>query len=164
MEYLGGFAQLIRSNLNASTSATISLFEEHRILHNYLKLERLRLNNSFEFEISLPYQKDASDIMIPPMLIQPFVENAVIHGMRNGIKDGLIKIVFSLDESRLNVRITDNGDSKLPPVNIAGHKSVGVDITRKRLNYINQSDTSIEDLIIDHTSSGTIVTLSIILD
>jgi len=164
MEYLGGFAQLIRSNLNASTSATISLFEEHRILHNYLKLERLRLNNSFEFEISLPYQKDASDIMIPPMLIQPFVENAVIHGMRNGIKDGLIKIVFSLDESRLNVRITDNGDSKLPPVNIAGHKSVGVDITRKRLNYINQSDTSIEDLIIDHTSSGTIVTLSILLD
>ena len=164
MEYLGGFAQLIRSNLNASTSVTISLFEEHRILHNYLKLERLRLNNSFEFEISLPYQKDASDIMIPPMLIQPFVENAVIHGMRNGIKKGLIKIVFSLSEARLNVTISDNGDTKLPPVNIDGHKSVGVDITRKRLNYINQSDTSIEDLIIDHTSSGTIVTLSILLD
>jgi|GEM_PF-5915783 len=102
--------------------------------------------------------------MIPPMLIQPFVENAVIHGMRNGIKDGFIKISFVLDKALLNVTITDNGDSKLPPVNIAGHKSVGVDITRKRLNYINQSDTGIDDLTINHTPSGTIVSLSILLD
>lgn len=164
MEYLGGFAQLIRSNLNASTSSKISLAEEHRILHNYLKLERLRLNKSFEYEITLPSHKDPHDIMIPPMLIQPFVENAVIHGMRNGIKNGKIEIEFNLNGSTLNVEVSDNGDSSLPPINISGHKSVGVDITRKRLNYINQSDQNIDSLSINHTSSGTTVNLSIQLD
>ena len=164
MEYLGGFAKLIRANLNASTSAKISLTEEHIILKNYLKLERLRLSDSFEYDIELPQNKNADDIMIPPMLIQPFVENAVIHGMRNGIKDGRILITFNIEGPILHVKVTDNGDSSLSPVHIPDHKSVGVDITRKRLNYINGSNQNIKTLSIDHTSLGTIVNLSILLE
>lgn len=164
MEYLGGFAKLIRANLNASTSAKISLTEEHIILKNYLKLERLRLSDSFEYDIELPQDKSADDIMIPPMLIQPFVENAVIHGMRNGIKDGWIRISFNIEGSILNVKVIDNGDSSLSSVHIPEHKSVGVDITRKRLNYINRSNQNIKSLNIDHTALGTIVNLSILLE
>ncbi|MFT6334314.1 MAG: ligand-binding sensor domain-containing protein [Halioglobus sp.] len=164
MEYLGGFAQLIRSNLNASISDKISLDEECRILSNYLKLERLRLNNSFEYEISLPTNKDAYDIKLPPMLIQPFVENAVIHGMKNGTKNGSIKIKFNLKASKLHVEITDNGKVQDAETKRTGHKSVGIEITRKRLNFINKSHKSIDHLSINHTHSGTIVKLSILVD
>ena len=160
MDYLGQFAQLIRSNLNASIEPVISLSEEIRILENYLSLEQLRLGHKFEYDISVAEDMAIHKIQIPPMLIQPFVENAVIHGMKNIQENGLIKINFSKDENELSVSITDNG-TKGSTLSAAGHKSVGIDITKKRLAHINKSASESLDVDIKHTNSGTIILLKI---
>ncbi len=161
MDYLGRFAQLIRSNLNASVESYISLFEEIRILENYLKLEQLRLDGRFSFAITCDSGIDEQDVSIPPMLIQPFVENAVIHGMAGITENGLIKVNFSRIENRLLVSIEDNGNPKEQDARPATHKSLGVNITKQRLEHINRRDMDQVGVTIDHRSQGTLVSLSI---
>ncbi len=136
MEYLGSFAQLIRSNLNASIERYIALDEEIKILKNYIKLEQLRLNDVFQFVINGLDDFEDEDVFIPPMLIQPFVENAIIHGMHGKEKEGVIQIDFSINDSFLFVNVHDNGDKITRPKK-SNHKSVGVAITQKRLAHIN---------------------------
>ena len=161
MEYLGSFARLIRANLNASLSKLISIEEEVRILENYLKLEKLRLNDAFEYTISQSSEVSATDIFIPPMLIQPFVENAVIHGMHNKNKEGKILIEFKLEGDNLLVSVNDNGDPSKKNPSPLKHKSVGVAITTKRLEHINNSSSDTFNVNIDHTPEGTQVSIRI---
>jgi len=162
MEYLGSFAQLIRSNLNASIESQISLSEEVRILENYLKLEQLRLEHRFEYSINIESAIDREALQLPPMLIQPFVENAVIHGMKNIISHGIIGLTFTLKNDQLHVTVKDNG-GKLHKPKSNEHKSVGIDITKKRLAHINQTSRSQVNVDIQHTNEGTTVNLSISL-
>ncbi len=161
MDYLGRFAQLIRSNLNASVESHISLFEDIRILENYLKLEQLRLDGRFSFAITCDSGIDEQEVSIPPMLIQPFVENAVIHGMAGITENGLIKVNFSKIENRLLVSIEDNGNPKEQDARPATHKSLGVNITKQRLEHINRRDKDQVGVTIDHRYQGTLVSLSI---
>jgi len=164
MDYLGRFAQLIRSNLNASIEDKITLFEEISILENYLNLEQLRLDNRFQFKIHHTADIDIADIQIPPMLIQPFVENAVIHGMKNVKENGLIEVYFELQGSDLKVTIKDNGilgESKIATP--SGHKSVGVKITKKRLAHINQTPQEQVNVRRTTTEEGTKVLVTVAL-
>ncbi len=161
MDYLGKFAQLIRANLNASIEPKISLFDEIRILENYLSLEQLRLNKKFEFSIDCASDIDVYETYIPPMLIQPFAENAVIHGMRGVKEKGVISIKFSKINTGVAVSIVDNGQLMEQKERVKTHKSVGVDITKKRLAHINQSNADIVNVNIDHRVEGTIVSLTI---
>ncbi len=160
MEYLGGFAQLIRGNLNASLSKTLSLQNEIGILNNYIKLELLRLNNSFEYEIEVADDILTQDVFIPPMLIQPFVENAIIHGMHKKMEGGKINIAFTKDKDILKVSISDNGDGTQAPRR-PKHKSVGVTITKKRLAHINATQNEDFNMHIDKEGQGTRVNLRI---
>ena len=164
MDYLGRFAQLIRSNLNASMAEKISLHDEIRILENYLCLEQLRLNHKFQFTITPADDIDVHETLIPPMLIQPFVENAVIHGMRGVKKEGVIEVSFTQSKAALNVSITDNGqdDGQNIPKD-PNHKSVGVKITKKRLAHINQTSNDQVNVTLLKEASGTTVQLTIAL-
>lgn len=159
MEYLARFAKLIRGNLNASTENKITLDQEFQMLDNYLALEQLRYDNSFTYKIDLDPLLDVWETQIPPMLIQPFIENAVIHGMKTQKEGGFIELKFRKNQDdTLLVDIRDNG----PGINgqsESKHKSVGMKITNKRLAHIRRK---LDDNVSIYSSkSGTQVSFCI---
>ena len=138
-KYLAKFARLMRLILENSGEEYIPLSNEIFILENYLELEKLSLNQKFEFEIKVAENIDKEEIEIPPMLIQPFVENAVLHGIRPLKDKGFIKINFSSDDNILTCEIIDNGigrEQALKNKLKKAHKSSGIDVTKKRLEQI----------------------------
>lgn len=159
MEYLSMFAKLIRQSLTASTKNKITLSDEISMLINYLELEKLRFKNKFEFSIDLASSVVPEEIMLPPLLVQPYVENAVIHGMKNKEEDGLIDISFRItDANYLEIIVSDNGAAVLQP-KTKQHKSLGISITSQRLAYNNEiADKSLK-IIPVHTKKGTTVNI-----
>ncbi len=169
--FLSGFARLIRSTLQRSTNSSISLEEELLALEQYLKLEQLRFRNLFNYTIQVDPKLDTSDIQFPPMLLQPFVENAILHGLRPKGGAGEIKIKFSSEKEKLIVSIEDNGigfkqsqltKSKQQQV----HQSIGLDLARKRLDLFNggiKNAIHLQELInVNGQVKGTLATLCIV--
>ncbi len=107
--YLGNFARLTRSILEQSAEEFILLADEIDLLQNYLKLEQIRGKNNFTFSIEVDDDIDVEFIKIPPMLVQPFVENAIKHGLRNINYPGELFIGFKEFEDDLHVVVRDNG-------------------------------------------------------
>ncbi len=108
------------------------------MLKNYLELEKLRFKDAFDYAIEVDDSIDLFEVVLPPMLIQPYVENAVIHGMEAKESDGRIGISFHMEGGYLLVTITDNG----PGIHRTRqkhtlHKSVGMSLTRRRLELLN---------------------------
>jgi len=135
------------------------LEEEISMLNTYCELESLRFADRFNYDINVDDEIIASNIMIPSMLIQPFVENAIIHGMK-GNKDGFIQIQFKGGQSHIPVTILDNGkgfDSS--KINI--QKSLGMSITQKRLKFLTSSVGSEYDISVNSTEKGTSIHLNI---
>ena len=156
-QYLTTFASLVRDTLNASVDSVVSLEDEIRMLESYLALERLRFSYSFDYHINVSPDIDQYDTVLPPLLIQPFVENAILHGMKNQSRQGKIDISFTNDNKFLRVTIIDNGtgiqrneqpNSDHEEANKNhGYKSLGVGITKKRLSHLNSHSID-EDLTI----------------
>ncbi len=163
MEYLAKFAILIRGTLSASAEDLITLEQEIRILETYLDLEKLRFMDCFEYSINVDKNLDEQVVRIPPMLIQPFVENAIIHGMKDKEKNGLIHIDFSrVNNNQLEAVIYDNGLNREQGLNSPKlHKSYGMSITSKRLAYNNSIQNDDFSIIPSYTEAGTIVKLLI---
>ncbi len=100
------FAQLMRQTLESSFNDYVSIEEETKRLENYLSLEQLRFASAFQFSIELHC---SPELLIPSQLVQPFVENAVEHGLNNQ-KNGSLKLIFTpTDQDRLCIEIRDNG-------------------------------------------------------
>ena len=139
MDYLSKFAKLIRYNLNASLTSKTLISDEISHLTNYLSLEKLRFKDKFNFEITLDHNLENSETFIPPLLIQPIVENAIIHGMRNIQRGGNISINITKAMGTVQVTVKDNGTGieKLNEKNSI--KSYGMSITAKRLAFINNA-------------------------
>lgn len=161
VEYLSRFAQLVRHNLNASVQGKVSLGEELSLLDNYLALEQERFEHRFDYEISVDEALNQPFISFPPLLIQPYVENAIIHGLAQKEEQGKVEIHFSKDNGHLEVRIRDNGpgyDPAIPKPRSGQHKSVGMSITQKRLELLSehrQERVSISTLNVDGQETGT---------
>lgn len=162
--FLLKFAQLIRQTLNNSRVSYITIEAEIDTLRKYLELEQMRFKEKFTFTISVQLQPDQMLLGIPPMLIQPFVENAVLHGFKSMQSGGQINISFaSLSSNRLICVIQDNGIGR----NEAGkhqkesqHPSFGTKITAERLfayQQKNRDEFKIEiiDLIENEQAAGT---------
>jgi tetratricopeptide (TPR) repeat protein len=107
--YLNNFALLTRSILEHSAQEFVSVSDEINTLRNFIELEKMRLENSFDFEINYNEELELDFINIPPMLIQPFVENAIKHGFNNLDYKGLLQLKFEEKDSVLHIEITDNG-------------------------------------------------------
>ncbi|MCF8247778.1 MAG: histidine kinase [Saprospiraceae bacterium] len=137
MNYLGDFAQLVRGVLNASVMGKVSLQEELNLLENYLSLEQLRFDRRFDFEIKVTDGNELLDIAIPPLLIQPYVENAVLHGMAGKKCGGKVEVLFRKKENYLEVTVRDNGQGLASSGSPKTHKSVGMSVTRRRLEMLN---------------------------
>lgn len=153
-KYLTNFAQLIRKNLDTATSDhnTISLEEEIARLKLYLSLESMRFKDRFEYEITAD-DVDIESIMIPAMIMQPFIENSIIHGiLPNEEKKGLISIRMTVVDEMLEITIEDNGigvDQSISQKNQfdGDHRSQGMEITAKRIDLIGKvsnQDISLE--------------------
>ncbi|MES2132331.1 MAG: histidine kinase [Bacteroidota bacterium] len=171
-KYLEKFSSLIRYVLDNSKLAPISLKTEINALNIYMELEALRFK--FNYEIIIKDNAPIENIYIPSMLIQPYVENAIWHGLMHKKNIGKIKITFIINTTDLKCIIDDNGigrkrseEIKLNAGKIETHKSLGMSITKERLdiiNKINQSNlkVTITDKINDlGESTGTRVEIDI---
>jgi LytS/YehU family sensor histidine kinase len=168
LKYLSKFSKLMRLTLEYSKGSLIPIDKEIESLQNYLELEQLRFNNKFKFNIAAS-PKVEFNMGLPPLLIQPFVENAILHGLFPKEGDGNIDVAFDVNNGQLICTITDDGiglaESKLLKENsVTAHKSMAMEITRKRLE-IMESKTSkaaqidIEELDNINNKTGTRVTL-----
>ena len=141
--YLSQFARLIRQNLNAINAASINLEEEIDRLKNYLDLEKLRMENKFDYNIEVDQDVEADEVQIPSMIIQPFVENAIWHGIAALENKGQINIKFRMqDEKSVIVIIEDNGigmkRSAEYSITREKHLHLGMEMTRKRLDLLGK--------------------------
>lgn len=108
-EYIVKFSLLIRKTLNYATIDYITLKDEVGFLHNYIQLEQLRFENSFDYTIEVAQDLNISNTLLPPMMLQIYIENAIKHGVRSLKKGGLVKVLFESENDFLKCIIEDNG-------------------------------------------------------
>jgi streptogramin lyase len=144
VNYLAKFSHLMRMILANSTTPLISLKDELKSLAYYLDLEQLRFDNKFEYEIIKDSTIDESFIVIPPMLLQPYAENAIIHGFVNSPKPGRLKIILrGIAAGTLQCIIEDNGIGREKAIEIRSQSGIarkprGMLITQQRLEILNK--------------------------
>jgi tetratricopeptide (TPR) repeat protein len=132
--YLNNFASLTRNILEQSAQEFVSVSDEIETLRSYLELEKMRMEDHFEFEISYDKNMETDFISIPPMLIQPFVENAIKHGLKDINYRGLLELKFEDKGTVLHIEIIDNGVGiKNAELNKAKkHRSMSMNIFEQR--------------------------------
>ncbi|RPI19874.1 MAG: hypothetical protein EHM58_00345 [Ignavibacteriae bacterium] len=147
-DYISLMAKLFRKNLDLATERFIKLDEEIERLKLYLDIEKLRFGEKFSYDFLVCEQIDSSKILIPNMIIQPFVENAVIHGILPKSGSGYVNIAFDLENFEINhseykclvIRITDNGVgvAKSSKFRRPGHTSRAINIIKERLILLSR--------------------------
>ena len=167
--YLSKFARLIRQNFNALNTPMISLDEEVDRLKNYLELERLRMSEKFDYTIVMDESIESDEMLIPSMIIQPFVENAVWHGIANLEGQGVINIYINMiNEKSLEIKVSDTGIGIKNALKFSTksdhHLQLGMNITWKRLNLLSQkykvkTDVSFAENSPGSENPGVIVTI-----
>lgn len=171
-DYLTKFGRLIRLILQNSALEVIPLSSEIEALKLYVELEMVRLDDRFHFEIEVDDALETDFIEIPPLVIQPFVENAIWHGLLNREEPGgQLKVSISRNEEKLHCLIEDNGIGRKKAAEIGttsarSKRSMGLEITRKRLERMQNISASnvihITDLTDEHgNAKGTRVELEI---
>lgn len=173
INFISDFSTLMRGVLSNSMQNFISIKSETCWLKKYLELEKTRFSDKFKYTVLIDPQIDIEETLIPTMLLQPFVENAIIHGVGPLDKGGEIIISFQQVDDRIVCSVEDNGVGrnqarilgKLRTGNEA-HKSYGVSITRSKIELLNELENGIFDFqVIDKTDSegkpaGTIIQIS----
>jgi len=169
INYLSTFSKLIRSILTHSVTNKISLAEEIEMLNNYVELEMTRFENKFTFALQVDPEMDKDAIEIPSLLIQPYVENAILHGLYNKTGPGTLLIRIHEHDEAVIFEIEDDGIGreaamKLSEQNFPTHKSMGIQLTEERLKLINQQQHAaleIEDLVRENRACGTRVRIRV---
>ncbi|WP_353720682.1 histidine kinase [Dyadobacter sp. 676] len=178
-KYLNKFSKLFRMVLNNSDRNLVTVEEEKDVLELYLELEQMRFEQSFVYSIDIDDELEADDILLPSMLLQPYVENAIWHGLMH--KDGYreLKISFDrIDEEVFKCTIDDNGigrrksfEIKQKNAHTKRHKSKGLQIAKDRLDLIDRQGQHASVEIIDKydcndraTGTKVVIELSTSLD
>ena len=169
-EYLTKFSRLVRLILQNSQASLIPLESELESLELYLNLEALRFNYHFDYKISVPKDMDVSALQVPSLILQPYVENAIWHGLMHKEEKGRLDVEVSEENNHLYFKITDNGIGREKAVAMASksatkHKSMGLRITAHRIAILQNSETltspvTINDLVnSDGSAAGTEVVI-----
>jgi LytS/YehU family sensor histidine kinase len=170
INYLSTFSKLIRSILNQSVSNRIKLAEEVDMLKNYVHLEMTRFEAKFNFVLDVEDSVDLETIEIPSLLVQPYVENAILHGLYNKRSPGTLTVRVKEGVGSVVFEIEDDGVGRAEAMrvraqNFPSHKSMGIRLTEERLKLIKQQNNAaleIEDLEDENGEpSGTKVRISI---
>ena len=152
VKYLSKFAKLIRIILSNSEKPIVTINEDIEAIKLYLELEKMRFENKFDYSINIDSSIDGDYDEIPPMLIQPYLENAILHGINPKVNNGHIEISIKVVNQFIKISIRDDGIGRekskavqsLQPA--ARHKSLGMKITKDRvriLNTIHQSNLNV---------------------
>ncbi len=167
--YLNRFARLIRSVLDSSKNNLVSFHKDYETLKLFLELERFRCSDNFEYKLNADPELLNSDIKVPPLIIQPFVENAIHHGLINKEEDDRkLTVTISMEKEYIKYTITDNGVGRkkaalLKAMNKPEHIPYGIEISRKRVELHNHNGVHesifITDLEKDNLPAGTKVEL-----
>lgn len=136
-QYISRFAQLIRQNFDFTSKEKVPLCDDIDALENYLKTQQIRFENKFTYQIHLDPTIDAQTLEIPPMLLQPFVENAIEHGLKKVKKEGKIDIFIERKNTKIQFRIEDNGVGYFPKTDSKLHAT---QIIKKRLELLEMGD------------------------
>ncbi|HEX5654053.1 MAG TPA: histidine kinase, partial [Chitinophagaceae bacterium] len=171
-EYLTKFSRLVRMILQNSQSTLITLESELDSLRLYLELEALRFDNRFEYKISVSKDLDIDLLKVPPLIIQPYAENAIWHGLMHKEEKGHLEIDITQEGENLLFRIKDDGigrqqSAALTSKSATRHKSMGLKITADRIAMLQrsvsqQSPVVINDLVnADGSPAGTEVLIKI---
>ncbi|MEL6560250.1 MAG: histidine kinase [Bacteroidota bacterium] len=172
-KYLGKFADLMRIYLNHSRTDYISLSEEIAAIYLYLDLEKLRFQETLSYEVEVSEEVDSFLISIPSMLLQPYIENALKHGLLHKKDNRKLIIRFRMEGTDiLNCEVLDNGVGRNKSMEInrmrnPGHRSFASSATKRRLDLLNNNrkrdiTEEIEDLYdVDGNATGTRVNLHI---
>jgi len=145
INYLAKFAQLMRLILANSREQYVSVAEELKSLSIYLEIEKLRFDDKFDFIINIDPAIDEEFVAIPPMIIQPYVENSILHGVMNKSSKGTIEVDLKLKDNAIYCTVTDNGIGrerarKLKEQSGLKQKSKGMLITKERLEILNRQN------------------------
>jgi sensor histidine kinase YesM len=171
-DYLTKFSTLIRLILENSDKQKINLDDELAMLETYLQLEQNRLDNKFDYHIKVDASIKTIAFEIPSLLLQPFIENAIWHGLVHKTERGIITINIQKEPGRLICIIEDNGIGRakaalLKQQQVIKHQSMGMKVTEDRLRILNQLNlerpsVNIADLFTEaNESSGTRVEIVI---
>lgn len=174
LNYLTKFSRLMRNLLESSIETTVVLSEEIKTLDTYLELESLRFDGTFKYDIQVDDALDVDAVEVPALIVQPFVENAIIHGLLNKQgADKLLNIRFRQADKQLVCEVDDNGvgrDAASSEHSILkfSRKSRGIEVTEKRLQALsheNKKNVEIIDKKDDQGNAlGTMVIIKIPLD
>jgi LytS/YehU family sensor histidine kinase len=141
--YLTKFSRLIRLILDNSRTETVPLNKELEALKLYIEMEQMRFFDRFEYEINIDPALQTEHLEVPPLLIQPFVENAIWHGLMHQKTAGKLQIKVYPEGKRLCIEVEDNGVGRQKAMELKTrsatvHKSLGMKVTAERLEVINQ--------------------------
>ncbi len=145
IHYLSKFSQLMRTILINSREASIPVKDELKAITHYMDIERLRFDNKFDYKVNVDPMIDQEFMEIPPMIIQPFIENAILHGLIHSKEPGHISLDLQLREHFIFCTIEDNGVGRKKAMEIKEasgikRKSRGMIITRERLEILNKQN------------------------
>ncbi|MEO6668344.1 MAG: two-component regulator propeller domain-containing protein [Ferruginibacter sp.] len=165
--YLNKFAKLIRNVLDSSKQNFVTFSKDIETLKLYIELEELRSENKFITNITINEELMSSDYKVPALIIQPFVENAIIHGLRNKeTNDGILSINISKTEEQIVYSITDNGIGRAASqkINKNKEKSYGSEMSYDRIKLFNKETTAsvtINDLYENEKATGTHILINL---
>jgi two-component system sensor histidine kinase YesM len=142
-KYLTSYSNLMRNTMENSNKDFITLDNELEQLKKYLELEHLRFQDKFDFKISVDPELDTERTMVPNMIIQPHLENAIWHGLRYLDDKGLLQLNVQLTSGKVEIRIEDNGigltkSEELKTTNQKAHQSRGMSNTKERISLLNE--------------------------
>ncbi|WP_204345666.1 tetratricopeptide repeat-containing sensor histidine kinase [Psychroserpens algicola] len=163
-DYLGKFAKLMRLTLENSEKSEILLSEDISLLKTYLDIERKRFENRFDYCIEVDDTLDVDNILIPPMILQPFLENSIIHGLNKNTEKGQIIISFKDQNNMIVCSVDDNGvgrQNSESATSNTSNTSMGIAITKSRIDIINKLKNTNGDLKIIDKAKGTRVEVSL---
>lgn len=155
-DYLGRFARLMRKILVVAEEPYLTLYEEMELLEQYMQAEAMRFEEKFHYEFLVDEGIDTYEVLIPTMILQPFVENAIWHGISNKKGIGHIKIGFQQNPKSLTCFIEDNGIGRKAAQknSTTSHESKAISITKRRLqllttenNLVVQPSLTFQDLL-----------------
>ena len=141
-KYLTSYSNLMRNIMENSNKDYVTLSVEIDQLKKYLELEKLRFSDKFEYQIEIDPQLNADTVMVPNMIIQPNLENAIWHGLRYKNSSGLLKLKFHKNGNKSAVTIEDNGiglteSKKIKTKNQMLHESLGLKNVQERIRLLN---------------------------
>ena len=175
LDFLQHFSELMRSVLDSSTKTKITLDEEISMLEKYILLEQQRLDHKFDYHIDIAHDLQTDFFEVPGMIIQPYIENAIWHGLMNKPDKGKLSLSFEKENGSIRCIVEDNGvgrkrAAELSMQNSVTRKSYGMNISQKRMELLQKENLDIPEIQVEdlghngHPGSGTRVIIHFHVD